>query len=226
MPRCRSLRQLCNQHPRALWYLGRPHRARAARAIGELTETPVVPRPAATLLLLTGEPVKVLMVRRPPGGLFGDAWVFPGGLTEEGDGPLEDGDLTKKRAAVRELEEEVGLKVGPGDLVYLSRWVTPRLFPRRYDTWFFLAAIPAQVAVAPVNDEVTDALFVAPATAIAAHQAQQWKLVLPTLAHLRWLARYPSPEEAVAAAAKHSKGEPLEPQLTDDGSFVTPDLPW
>ena len=166
------------------------------------------------------------MVRRPPGGLFGDAWVFPGGLTETADGNPEDGVLTKKRAAVRELEEEVGLQVRAADLVYLSRWVTPRMLPRRYDTWFFLAALPAELAVAPVSDEITDALFVAPATALAAHQAQQWKLLLPTLAHLRWLARQHSLEDALAAAGRHATDEPLEPQLTDDGSFVTPELPW
>jgi 8-oxo-dGTP pyrophosphatase MutT (NUDIX family) len=176
--------------------------------------------------VLTGEPLKVLMVRRPPGGIFGDAWVFPGGLTEEADGSSEDGEITKKRAAVRELEEEVGLKVRAGDLVYLSRWVTPRFLPRRYDTWFFLTVIGAGIPVAPVSGEVTEALFIAPSTAMAAHQAQQWKLLLPTLAHLRWLARHSSSEEAIAAATAHATKEPMEPRLTDDGSFVSPQLPW
>ena len=166
------------------------------------------------------------MVRRPPGGLFGEAWVFPGGLTEAADGGPEDADLMRKRSAVRELEEEVGLRMPAADLVYLSRWVTPRMLPRRYDTWFFLATVPAEVALAPASDEVTDAVFVAPVTALAAHQAQQWKLLLPTLAHLRWLTRHHSPRDALAAARTHATAEPLEPQLTDDGSFVTPELPW
>lgn len=166
------------------------------------------------------------MVRRPPGGLFGNAWVFPGGLAEPADGDPEDADLPKKRAAVRELEEEVGLTIPASELVYLSRWVTPAMLPRRYDTWFFLARLPSEVAVAPASDEVIDAVFVAPVTALAAHQAQQWKLLLPTLAHLRWLTRQHSPEEALAAARTHATVEPLEPQLTDDGSFVTPELPW
>ena len=176
--------------------------------------------------MLTGEPLKVLMVKRPPGGIFGDAWVFPGGLTEPDDGISEETDLMKKRAAVRELEEEVGLRMPADDLVYLSRWVTPRMLPRRYDTWFFLAPLSAEVAVAPASDEVVDAVFVAPVTALAAHQAQQWKLLLPTLAHLQWLTRHRSPEEALIAARSHATAEPLEPQLTDDGSFVTPVLPW
>ena len=166
------------------------------------------------------------MVRRPPGGIFGDAWVFPGGLTEEVDGASEAGVITKKRAAVRELEEEVGIKVLARDLRYLSRWVTPRVLPRRYDTWFFLTAIDAEIPVAPVSGEVTDALFVTPSTALAAHQAQQWKLLLPTLAHLRWLARHASIEEAITAAMAHATKEPLEPRLTADGSFVSPQLPW
>jgi 8-oxo-dGTP pyrophosphatase MutT (NUDIX family) len=176
--------------------------------------------------VLTGEPLKVLMVRRPPGGIFWDAWVFPGGLTEEVDGSSEAGEITKKRAAVRELEEEVGIKVLARDLRYLSRWVTPRVLPRRYDTWFFLTAIDAEIPVAPISGEVTDALFVTPSTALAAHQAQQWKLLLPTLAHLRWLARHSSIEEAITAATAHATKEPLAPRLTADGSFVSPQLPW
>ena len=166
------------------------------------------------------------MVRRPPGGIFGEAWVFPGGLTEEADGPSQAGEVIGRRAAVRELEEEVGLVVEAGDLVYLSRWVTPRVLPRRYDTWFFLTAIGAEIPLAPVTEEITDALFVTPATALAAHQAQQWKLLLPTLAHLRWLARHSSVEEAIAAAKAQATKAPMEPRLTDDGSFVSPHLPW
>jgi 8-oxo-dGTP pyrophosphatase MutT (NUDIX family) len=147
-------------------------------------------------------------------------------LTEAADGPSEAGEITNRRAAVRELEEEVGLVVGASDLVYLSRWVTPRVLPRRYDTWFFLTAIGAELPLAPVTGEVTEAIFVTPATALAAHQAQQWKLLLPTLAHLHWLSRHSSVEEAIAAAKVQATKAPMEPRLTDDGSFVTPHLPW
>ncbi|MBA3361951.1 MAG: NUDIX hydrolase [Acidimicrobiia bacterium] len=183
---------------------------------------PVPPRPAATVVLLAeSAPFSVLMVKRPPGGFFGEAWVFPGGLVDKSDGQ---GETSYRWAAVRELAEEVAVVLDPKELVYLSRWITPEVVPRRYDTWFFLASIDEAVEVAPVTNEITEACFVSPATALAAHEAQQWKLILPTLAHLRWLARYPSAAAALKAAPESRT--PVEPLLAPDGSIVALDLPW
>lgn len=166
-------------------------------------------------------PFSVLMVKRPPGPIFGDAWVFPGGLVDESDGQGED---SYRRAAVRELEEEVAIGIDPDGLVYLSRWITPDVVPRRYDTWFFLASIPEPVKVRPVTDEIVEASFVTTATALAAHQAHHWKMVLPTLTHPQWLARQPTAADAIRAAPKSRK--PVQPQLAPDGSIVALDLPW
>jgi 8-oxo-dGTP pyrophosphatase MutT (NUDIX family) len=183
---------------------------------------PVVPQPAATILLLSeSAPFSVLMVKRPPGGLFGEAWVFPGGLVDEADGT---GENAYRRAAVRELSEEVALEIEPQRLVYLSRWITPEVAPRRYDTWFFLTQIKEVVAVAPVTSEIADAQFVTPAAALAAHEAQHWKIVLPTLTHLRWLARHTTAEEAMSAAP--TSRDPIVPRLAPDGSVIALDLPW
>ena len=111
------------------------------------------------------------------------------------------------------------------NLVFLSRWITPDGLPRRYDTWFFLAAIPEPIDVAPVTAEITEAEFVVPSTALAAHQAHHWKLVLPTLTHLQWLARHSSASVALASAPPRST-EPIQPKLAPDGSIVEFDLPW
>ena len=63
------------------------------------------------------------MVKRPPGGIFGDAWVFPGGLTEPADGVLEEADLLKKRAAVRERYEAYR-NLSPGSTIRLAELKT------------------------------------------------------------------------------------------------------
>ena len=164
------------------------------------------------------------MARRPPGGIFGDAWVFPGGLAEPDDGVNLETALP--RAAARELAEEVGLTVETDDLVFVSRWITPEFMPKRYDTWFFLTSIGAEPELTLNPHELVEAAFVSPSVALGAYQAQQWKVLLPTLAHLRWLARHPSPEVALAAAASHSPDEPVEPRLAEDGSILGADLPW
>ncbi len=50
---------------------------------------------------------RVLVTRRPPGGLLGGLWEFPGGKIEPGEAPAA--------ACGREIEEEVGLRVEVGE---------------------------------------------------------------------------------------------------------------
>ena len=51
---------------------------------------------------------QVLMQRRPQEAMHGGLWEFPGGKLEA--------DETPREAAVREIEEELGLVIEPGDL--------------------------------------------------------------------------------------------------------------
>ncbi len=185
----------------------------------------MVPVSAASLLLLLNSPLEVLMMRRPPGGMFGDAWVFPGGVLDASDGPLNGNDQTPFRlAACRELLEEAGVEVNPERMVFVSRWVTPVEMPRRYDTRFFLISLADRPALRLADDEVVEAGFVAPATALAAHQAHHWRMVLPTLAHLRWLSHFASGAEAERAAAM-ARTEPIQPHVREDGSVVEVEIP-
>ncbi len=63
------------------------------------TDGPVV-RVVAAMVMEAGQ---VLLARRGPGMDLAGCWEFPGGKIESGEGPAE--------ALVRELEEELGLRV-------------------------------------------------------------------------------------------------------------------
>lgn len=167
------------------------------------------------------------MVRRPPGGFFGGVWVFPGGTVDPGDHAAGDSDLDQalRRAAVRELAEEVGLVVDVGSLAFVSRWVTPTMFPRRYDTHFYLTPVTSTLPLTLAIDELEEAVYVTPAAALSAHQAQQWPMVLPTLAHLRWLARFTNIETALEATSR-ARLASVTPAVAADGSLVSVDIPW
>src|SRR5664280_863885 len=72
---------------------------------------PVLPRQAATVILLRGgeESLEVLLVQRTPAARFmGGVWVFPGGAVDAGEGA---GDEAHRAAAIRELEEEAGISL-------------------------------------------------------------------------------------------------------------------
>jgi len=79
----------------------------------------VTPLPAASLIVLRDAPLEVLMLRRHEKASFvPNAWVFPGGIAEEGDAEVArtvgDGSVvdTMKVTAIRETFEETGVWIG------------------------------------------------------------------------------------------------------------------
>ncbi|HET9074385.1 MAG TPA: NUDIX hydrolase [Solirubrobacteraceae bacterium] len=170
----------------------------------------MLPRPAATLILLR-EPDEVLMVQRNPALAFmGGFWVFPGGKVEDHDGSPE-------QAARRELTEEVALELGAdAELIPFARWITPVGLPRRFDTWFFLARASSLLGTGDptVDDsEIVAARWVRAADALTDGRP----LAFPTRKNLERLAAHPDIDSLIAAA-RVTPIEPILPEIvTDDG---------
>lgn len=173
---------------------------------------PSEPRPAATILLLRDhaeraargeDPLEVLMLKRSAESHFmPSVWVFPGGSLDLEDGDGIDG---LRACAVRELEEEAGISLQPGtELIPLARWVTPEVVKTRFDTWFFLASAPAGTEAEPDGFEMTEALWVNPADALAAAGAGDMAIVFPTVKQLEALA----PSADTADAIERAKADP------------------
>jgi len=176
---------------------------------GELNLGPSTePRPAGTVILLRGGGValEVLLVRRNPNARFmGGAWVFPGGAVNRQEGR---GDDAHRAAAIRELEEEAGVKIAdPSELVPFSRWITPAQVKTRFDTWFYLAALPPDAHARPDGSEVVEARWYEPSAALAARHRRELFLVFPTIKHLEQLSGFASADELLA----HARGREIHP---------------
>ncbi|HVE72043.1 MAG TPA: NUDIX hydrolase [Thermoanaerobaculia bacterium] len=164
----------------------------------------LTPLPAGSVIVLRDAPLEVLMLRRHAGASFmPNAWVFPGGTV--------DGDETPRQAAAREAHEEAGLVLDPESLVITSRWITPDGLPKRFDTWFFLASVPSDTAVAIDGREIDDWMWIAPADALT---RRDLKVVLPTIKNLEAISGF----DTVDALLESRRGmtiEPIEPVLVD-----------
>lgn len=187
--------------------------------------TVTIPRLAATVMLLRGEAgaLEVLLVRRTHRARFmAGAWVFPGGALDPGDG---EGQAGLRAAAIRELQEEAGIELPiDTDLVAFSNWITPARVRIRFDTWFYLAAMPAGQEPRVDGREIVEARWAAPAEAVAAAQRGEMTIVFPTRKHLERIAAYRSAAELLADA-RRTGVEPVEPRVIGSGEQARIVLP-
>jgi 8-oxo-dGTP pyrophosphatase MutT (NUDIX family) len=201
--------------------VGRPGPGEELRASG----APTPPRQAATVIVLRGGAgaLEVLLVRRTEAARFmGGVWVFPGGAVDAHEG---EGDAAHRRAALRELHEEAGLRLDdPGALVKFSRWITPREVLIRYDTHFFLAPLPDGQEPRVDGEEIVDHGWFTPAAALRAHRRGELPLVFPTIKHLEQLSAFSSADALLAHAAPREV-VPVEPRIVADGEIARVLLP-
>src|SRR5258706_8393848 len=98
-------------------------------------------------------------------------------------------------------------------LVPYAHWITPEKMPKRYDTWFFLAAAPPEQVGAHDGKESTDSIWVSPREALEGGESGRFKLPFPTTRNLIKLGKQPS----VNAALDDSRGKSVvtvTPEMT------------
>lgn len=107
-----------------------------------------------------------------------------------------------------------------------SHWITPKLMKRRFDTRFFVAAMPSGQACRPDNRETTRGVWVSPEKGLAGNMEGDIPLSPPTLVTLHQLLPYSRQNTIEAEADKRSWGEPIYPRLVplEKGAVIVE--PW
>jgi 8-oxo-dGTP pyrophosphatase MutT (NUDIX family) len=163
--------------------------------------------PAATVVPIRdgASGLEVLLLRRVRvvGSDAPAPWVFPGGRIEPADGgrAADVVEQSARRAAVREAREEAGLEFAPASLVPISRWITPEIAPRRFDTWFYLIGVEGGVEVRVDGSEIAGHRWLEPHAALDAHHGGEIRLAPPTFVTVTWLAEHRAVSEALATLA-------------------------
>jgi 8-oxo-dGTP pyrophosphatase MutT (NUDIX family) len=194
-----------------------------------------VARPAATVVLLrpSGTLFQVYALRRLAAMVFGGVYAFPGGSVDPADavdrvgvgggwadrlGVPERAAAAVVAAAVREVAEETGVRLDASLLKPWARWITPEFEPRRFDTWFFVAALPDGQEPQDISGEADRTVWITPADALAGYADGSMILLPPTVAMLRDLAAYPS--IGAVLDAQRDAASPVAPRIevAPDGS--------
>ncbi|HEX7125182.1 MAG TPA: NUDIX hydrolase [Thermodesulfobacteriota bacterium] len=102
-------------------------------------------------------------------------------------------------AAFVALLHREALTLDGGALRYVSHWVTPSWQPLRFDTRFFLAALPDGASPGSCSGESVEGGWWDPRAALAACEAGRMQMLRPTETMLWFLRQFDTFEEVVRA---------------------------
>jgi 8-oxo-dGTP pyrophosphatase MutT (NUDIX family) len=108
------------------------------------------------------------------------------------------------------------------DVAYISRWITPERFARRYDTRFFLAA--TAVGEPHLTDEMVGFQWLTPGAAVERFRTGTLPMLFPTRVTLESLAGQRDLSSLIASFTD-AQIEPVMPRLLVRGDSVRPVLP-
>jgi 8-oxo-dGTP pyrophosphatase MutT (NUDIX family) len=112
------------------------------------------------------------------------------------------------------LLADLGLVLDLAALTVFARWITPKMMPKRFDTWFFLAAAPADQLAQCDGWETVDAEWIEPTEALRLGAAGERSVIFPTRMNLKLLAEASNAAEAVSAANARDLVT-VEPKMID-----------
>ncbi|WP_435283859.1 NUDIX hydrolase [Streptomyces koelreuteriae] len=163
----------------------------------------------------TYEEAGVLLAGPAPDSVVGD--------TTGADWEADRAALVARDLSFAEFLDRRGLVLRSDLLGAWTRWITPEFEARRYDTWFFVAALPEGQRTRNASTEADRTVWIAPGEATAGYDKGELLMMPPTLATLRQL----TPYDTAARALADAPGRDLTPVLATarlvDGEIV---LSW
>jgi 8-oxo-dGTP pyrophosphatase MutT (NUDIX family) len=162
---------------------------------------------------------------------YEEAGVLLAGESDDsvvGDTTGEDWEADRAAVAAREFSfaeflDRRGLVLRSDLLGAWTRWITPEFESRRYDTWFFVAALPHGQRTRNASTEADRTVWIRPQEAADGYDKGELMMMPPTIATLRRLTSYATADEALAAAPARDMTAVLAQARLEDGRIV---LTW
>ncbi|MER7666059.1 MULTISPECIES: NUDIX hydrolase [unclassified Streptomyces] len=163
----------------------------------------------------TYEEAGVLLAGRTPDTVVSD--------TTGDDWEMDRQALVDRELSFADFLDRRGLVLRSDLLAAWARWITPEFEPRRYDTWFFVAALPEGQRTRNASTEADRTVWIRPAEAAAGYDRGELLMMPPTVSTLRALERCGSAADALAAARQQDMAPVLATAELVDGELV---LSW
>ncbi|MET8286027.1 NUDIX hydrolase [Streptomyces sp. NPDC005132] len=131
--------------------------------------------------------------------------------------------LVARDLSFAEFLDRRGLVLRSDLLGVWTRWITPEFETRRYDTWFFVAALPDGQRTRNASTEADRTVWIRPADAADGYDKGELLMMPPTVATLRQLIPYDSAADVLAAAPARDLTPVLARARLENGEVV---LAW
>ncbi|MET7764238.1 NUDIX hydrolase [Streptomyces sp. NPDC005393] len=131
--------------------------------------------------------------------------------------------LVARDLSFAEFLDRRGLVLRSDLLGCWARWITPEFEPRRYDTWFFVAALPRGQRTRNASTEADRTVWIRPGAAADGYDRGELLMMPPTIATLRELRPHGTVADALAAAADRDLTPVLAQARLENGELV---LSW
>ncbi|MEV0239523.1 NUDIX hydrolase [Streptomyces sp. NPDC050674] len=163
----------------------------------------------------TYEEAGVLLAGPAPDSVVGD--------TTGADWEADRAALVARDLSFAQFLDRRGLVLRSDLLGAWTRWITPEFEARRYDTWFFVAALPEGQRTRNASTEADRTVWITPREAAAGYDKGELLMMPPTIATLRQLAPYETAARALDAAPERDLTPVLAGARLVDGEIV---LSW
>ncbi|MFG3057579.1 NUDIX hydrolase [Streptomyces sp. NPDC048231] len=163
----------------------------------------------------TYEEAGVLLAGPTPETVVGD--------TTGSDWEADRASLVARDLSFAEFLDRRGLVLRSDLLGAWTRWITPEFEPRRYDTWFFVAALPEGQRTRNASTEADRTVWIRPSEAAASYDKGELLMMPPTVATLRQLVPYATASETLEAAPGRDLTPVLARTRLENGEVV---LAW
>ena len=128
--------------------------------------------------------------------------------------------LLRQGRSFADMLSQMQLRLDTRSVLPWSRWITPKLASvsnKRFDTRFFVAAVPADQTAQHDNHEATESVWLAPRAALQQYWDGRIALAPPQIMSLVHLARYAG-VDSVLAEARGKRPALIQPEPFDDES--------
>ncbi len=116
-------------------------------------------------------------------------------------------------ASFASVVSEAGLRLDLRSLVPFTRWVTPEALPKRYDTFFLAAGMPANHEAVAAPGEIASLEWVTPGGALARADSRDAYILPPTRAALTALSAYTDVRSALEGLGRDADLAPILPRV-------------